>query len=239
MNMETMCWKYLTAALLATCLTGQAAAQGSALQELFGSARSGAGVSLDAMPLPEVSAPEDLNRNDEFRYIDREGVVPEAALQAALSFYKANRGAIGNHNYLSVIDYTQHAGQKRFYVINMRTGKVERFLVAHGQGSDPSRTGYATRFSNENETHATSLGFFRTAETYEGKHGYSLRLDGLSATNGNARERAIVIHGADYVASLGRSWGCPAVEMSVHARLIDMLKGGSIILAYHERAAGN
>ena len=110
-------------------------------------------------------------------------------------------------------------------------GKVERFLVAHGQGSDPSRTGYATRFSNENETHATSLGFFRTAETYDGKHGYSLRLDGLSATNSNARERAIVIHGADYVASLGRSWGCPAVEMSVRTRLIDMLKGGSVILA--------
>lgn len=238
MNMETMVRKSLTAVLLATCLTGQAAAQGAALQELFGAASSG-GVSMDAMPLPGVSAPQDVNKNDEFRYIDRTGVVPQAALQAALSFYKANRGTIGNHSYLSVIDYTQHAGQKRFYVINMRTGSVERFLVSHGQGSDPSRTGYATRFSNENETHATSLGFFRTAETYDGKHGYSLRLDGLSATNSNARERAIVIHGADYVASLGRSWGCPAVEMSVRVRLIDMLKGGSIIFAYHERSAGN
>ncbi len=237
--METIICRYLTAVLLATCLTGQAAAQGSALQELFGAARSGAGVSMDAMPMPEVSAPEDVNRNDEFRYIDRSGVVPQAALQAALSFYKANRGNIGNNNYLSVIDYSQHAGQKRFYVIDMRTGKVERFLVAHGQGSDPSRTGYATRFSNENETHATSLGFFRTSETYDGKHGYSLRLDGLSASNSNARERAIVIHGADYVASLGRSWGCPAVEMGVRTRLIDMLKGGSIIFAYYERSAGN
>ena len=237
MNMEAMIRKYLPAVLLATCLTGQAAAQGSALQELFGATRSG--VSMDAMPAPEVSAPQDVNRNDEFRYIDRSGVVPAEALQAALTFYKANRGNIGNQDYLSVIDYTQHAGQKRFYVINMRTGGVERFLVAHGQGSDPSRSGYATRFSNENETHATSLGFFRTSDTYEGKHGYSLRLDGLSATNSNARERAIVIHGADYVASLGRSWGCPAVEMGVRTRLINMLRGGSIIFAYHKRAAGN
>ncbi len=235
MNMETMLCKILTAALLATCLTGQAAAQGSALQDLFGAARSGVGASMDAMPLPEVSAPEDVNRNDEFRYIDRDGVVPQAALQAALTFYKANRRNIGNQEYLSVIDYTQHSGQKRFYVINMRTGEVERFLVAHGQGSDPSHSGYATRFSNQDDTHATSLGFFRTSDTYDGKHGYSLRLEGLSDTNSNAMDRAIVIHGADYVAALGRSWGCPAVEMSVRTHLIDMLRGGSVIFAYHER----
>jgi hypothetical protein len=232
MNMETMLSKYLPAALLAICLQGQASAQGSALQELFGAARGGG--SIGSVPAPEVSMPEDVNRNDEFVYVDRGNAVPQAALQAALTFYKANRYFLGNHTYLSVIDYTRHASEKRFHVINMRTGEVESFLVAHGQGSDPSHSGFASRFSNENNTHATSLGFFKTGETYEGGHGYSLRLNGLSSTNSNALDRAIVIHGADYVASLGRSWGCPAVEMSVRTALIDKLKGGSIIYAYHE-----
>jgi hypothetical protein len=233
MNMETIIARYLTAALLATCLSVQAAAQGSALQELFGA--SGPGASISDMPVPGVSVPEDVNKGDEFQYIDPGHVIPQVPLQAALRYYKANRGNMGNPNYLSVIDFTQHTGQKRFYVIDMRTGKVERFLVAHGQGSDPSHSGYASRFSNVDSTHASSLGFYRTAETYEGKHGFSLRLDGLSSTNSNARARAIVIHGADYVASLGRSWGCPAVEMSVRTRLINTLKGGSIIYAYHKQ----
>lgn len=233
--METGFLKHLPALLLALCFSGQAAAQGSALQELFGAAGPGAGVAAGALPSPVMSGPEDVNKGQEFEYVDRGNVVPEAPLQAALRYYKANRGNIGNQEYLSVIDYTQHAGQKRFYIINMRTGGVERFLVAHGRGSDPSRSGYASRFSNEDNSLATSLGFYRTSDTYDGKHGYSMRLEGLSRTNSNALARDVVIHGADYVASLGRSWGCPAVEMSVRTRLINMLKGGSIIYAYHRQ----
>jgi hypothetical protein len=80
----------------------------------------------------------------------------------------------------------------------------------------------------------SSLGFYLTAETYNGEHGYSLRLDGLSSTNSNARERAIVIHAADYVApgeKIGRSWGCPAVEPRYHQQIIDELKEGALIYA--------
>lgn len=228
---------FSAAVLAAFVLIGRAGAQNSALGDLLGNSGT-----MDAAENPDfaaaVPAPE-IRAEGEFDYVDPGHVVPAAPLAAALKYYKANLSAIPNPYYLSVIDYTQHANNKRLYVINMRTGAVERYLVAHGKGSDPQHTGYATVFSNEDGTHASSLGFFRTGGTYEGQHGYSLKLHGLSPTNSNALARAIVIHGADYVdpgvAPLGRSWGCPAVEMSERTKLIDTLKSGSIIYAWHER----
>ena len=84
-------------------------------------------------------------------------------------------------------------------------------------------------------SNASSLGYYMTAETYTGSHGYSLRLDGLSSTNSKVRSRAIVVHGADYVEEAaviqGRSWGCPAVAMANRTTVINMIKGGSIIYA--------
>jgi hypothetical protein len=107
--------------------------------------------------------------------------------------------------------------------------------VAHGSGSDKANDGYAEKFSNVSGSNASSLGFYMTAETYNGKHGLSLRLDGLSSTNSNVRARAVVIHGASYVSDsdikAGRSWGCPAVSMASKDKVIKMLKGGSIIYA--------
>lgn len=86
---------------------------------------------------------------------------------------------------------------------------------------------------------ATSLGFYRTGKIYIGKHGPSLRLDGLSTTNSNARDRAIVIHGADYVQEegriQGRSWGCPAVAQNNRESVIERLKGGSLLYATLEK----
>lgn len=91
------------------------------------------------------------------------------------------------------------------------------------------------------EFRQSSLGVYRTAETYQGKHGYSLRLDGLSpGKNSNARKRAIVVHGADYASprhlqkfdKLGRSWGCPALPREQSRAIIDTIKGGSVIYAH-------
>ena len=98
-------------------------------------------------------------------------------------------------------------------------------LVAHGQGSGAT---LATQFSNDADTHRSSLGLFVTRDAYVGKNGYSLRLDGLDdGINDQARARAIVMHGAAYVSAaaikvmgrLGRSWGCPAVSTSVGTRI--------------------
>ena len=99
----------------------------------------------------------------------------------------------------------------------------------------------AVRFSNDHRSLATSLGLFRTAETYRGANGYSLRMDGLEpGFNDRARERAIVMHGAPYVSEafakahgrLGRSWGCPALSAGVAQEVIDTIRGGSLVFAY-------
>jgi L,D-transpeptidase catalytic domain len=111
--------------------------------------------------------------------------------------------------------------------------------VAHGQGSGHN---VPTAFSNVEGTHQSSLGLFVTTETYTGRNGYSLRMDGLEpGFNDQAMARAIVMHGASYVDAdrgaamgrLGRSWGCPAVRTAVAKPLIDSLKGGQFLFAYY------
>lgn len=176
---------------------------------------------------------------DSFFYVDRNGKVPENALKKAISFYKENQSKISNKKYIAIADFTQHSSSKRLYIINMENGQVEQYLVAHGKGSDPDHDGYADKFSNIENSNATSLGFYLTAETYYGKHGYSLRLDGLEESNSNARQRDIVFHGASYVVNngekIGRSLGCPALENSMSRKVIDMLKGGALYFAYHAK----
>jgi len=144
---------------------------------------------------------------------------------------------------LTVIDYSRPSTAKRLWVYDLTTHELlyeER--VAHGQGSGAN---LATKFSNENDSHQTSLGLFVTDTTYVGRNGYSLRLDGLDRdVNDRARERAIVMHGAPYVSEafvksngrLGRSWGCPAVSEAVARELIDRVKGGGLVFAYYPDA---
>jgi hypothetical protein len=149
-------------------------------------------------------------------------------------------GAVRNPSTLTVIDYSKPSTEKRLWVFDLRSHEmVFEELVAHGQGSGGN---VPTLFSNDPETHRTSLGLFRTADTYVGKNGYSLRLDGLDpGFNDHARERAIVMHGAPYVSAefaqaqgrLGRSWGCPALEADVAREVIDRVKGGGLIFAYY------
>jgi hypothetical protein len=122
-------------------------------------------------------------------------------------------------------------------VIDLRTGEVESLLVAHARETGMLR---AEHFSNENGSNKSSLGMYLTGELYEGKHGLSMRLDGMEPTNSNARRRAIVMHGADYVSPkvirqqgrLGRSLGCPALEMGAIERIVKEINGKSVLLIY-------
>lgn len=138
-----------------------------------------------------------------------------------------------NDTYVVVIDYRRASGEPRFFLVDMRQQTATSFLVSHGSGSDPDHDGMADRFSNVPGSRMTSLGAFVTAETYYGRHGLSLRLDGLEQRNNAARERAIVIHGADYVTpkrkKMGRSWGCPALERSVALDLIPKIANGVLV----------
>jgi len=140
---------------------------------------------------------------------------------------------------LTVIDYSKPSTEKRMYVFDLNSNAVlYTELVAHGQGSGEN---LATRFSNEPNTHASSLGLFVARGTYIGKNGYSLRLDGLDqGFNDRALERAIVMHGAPYVnpaaipsmGRLGRSWGCPALRPAIAREVIDRVKDGGLVFAY-------
>jgi len=141
---------------------------------------------------------------------------------------------------LTLIDYSLPSTRPRLWVFDLNRGKLLfNELVAHGRNSGDNM---ATRFSDAMESRETSLGLFRTADTYVGHNGYSLRLDGLEpGFNGHARERAIVMHGAPYVDAnvakangrLGRSWGCPALREAVAHQVIDTVRGGGVIFAYY------
>ena len=141
---------------------------------------------------------------------------------------------------LAVIDYSRASTEPRLWVFDLANNKLLfREVVAHGQGTGENM---ARAFSNLDGSHQTSLGLFRTADTYIGKNGYSLRMQGLEpGTNDAAMTRAIVMHGAPYVnvrtarekGRLGRSWGCPAVRPEVAHQVIDSLKNGQMIFSYY------
>ena len=165
----------------------------------------------------------------------------EMALGAASCAVRT--GAVKDPETLTVIDYSKPSSERRLWVFDLKSRElVYEELVAHGQGSGANM---ATEFSNDDESHQTSLGLFVTRDTYVGKNGYSLRLDGLDqGVNDRARDRAIVMHGAPYVSEqfvkangrLGRSWGCPAISAAVARQMIDRVKGGGLVFAYYPAA---
>ena len=166
------------------------------------------------------------------------GKPERGAVVQALLFLENNATKIPNKGYLTLIDYSKSATEKRFIVIGLQTGNIESYNVSNGRGSDPDHDGIAQSFGNEDGSYKTSLGFFVTLEDYysEKFDSAALRLEGVSETNSKAFERAIVIHGADYMnpakGIYGRSLGCPALEKAVSAKVIDKIKDGSLILAY-------
>lgn len=161
--------------------------------------------------------------------------LPTKHLNDAQVYFEKNKQKFQNKDYLVVIDYSQPSNVKRFHLVDTKSKRIESYLTAHGKGSDPLHTGKATLFSDKQGSKMTSLGFFKTDITYVGQHGYSLKLDGLSPSNKNARSRLIVIHGASYVDPkrkvIGRSWGCPALEPLHTKNIIDKIKGGALIYA--------
>lgn len=140
---------------------------------------------------------------------------------------------------LTVIDFSLPSTAKRLWIIDVARQEVlMNTVVSHGRNSGMLM---AEKFSNNPESYQSSLGFYKTAETYHGKHGYSLRLDGLEkGFNDQARSRAIVVHGADYAREevakmsgrLGRSLGCPAVPSELSKEVIDLIKDGSLLFIF-------
>jgi len=165
---------------------------------------------------------------------------PEA-LHAALTSWDALRaqGQVSSP-LLSVIDYGLPSTEKRMWVFDLASETLLfNELVAHGRNSGED---LAVAFSNDDGSYMSSLGAFVTGSTYDGHNGYSLRLRGTEpSVNDRAEARAIVMHGAPYVdeniarmqGRLGRSLGCPAVRPAIARALIDEIKDGSVIYAWH------
>lgn len=145
---------------------------------------------------------------------------------------------------LTLIDFSLSSNTKRLWIIDMSTNTVlYNSLVAHGRNTGDE---FAKSFSNKPESYKSSLGFYATGEVYQGKHGLSLKLDGLEkGVNDKARERAVVMHGADYVAEsfikqnkrLGRSLGCPAIPVGMTKEIINTIKDKSCLFIYHPSSA--
>lgn len=160
--------------------------------------------------------------------------------EALNGFYEMKQKGLVQKDILTIIDFSLSSNVKRLWVIDLATNTIlTNSLVAHGRNTGDE---FATSFSNQNSSNKSSLGFYATAEVYNGKHGKSLKLDGLEkGINDHARARGIVIHAANYVSQsfinsnkrLGRSQGCPALPENLSNEIIQIIKNKSLLFIYH------
>lgn len=166
------------------------------------------------------------------------GLNPEVFEKALTGFYnlKLTGKISGDKQILTIADFDQNSTKKRLWIVDLeKDSLLLNTWVAHGQRSGGD---VPTRFSDMNDSNESSLGFYVTAEVYHGKHGRSLKLDGMDqGFNSNARMRSIVVHGASYVSQhtinqlgrLGRSHGCPAVPAELSDRVINTIGGKTVL----------
>jgi len=177
----------------------------------------------------------DLNSNKS------KGLRPEALLEAYDKYKEfESKGLILNKK-MTVIDFSLPSYKRRLFIFDMTKGIARPildengYLVAHGKNSGGV---IPDQFSNKVGSLMSSLGAYLTGETYVGKYGRSLKLDGLEPTNSNARLRSVVMHGSKYVSddyvaqqgAIGRSWGCPAIDFKYKDTIIDSIKGKSLLI---------
>ena len=173
--------------------------------------------------------------------LDQEGLSRDAFLKAWQGYNQlTNEGIQSREHIITIADFSQPSTRKRLFVIDLDARQIiHKSLVAHGKNSGLL---YANSFSNKPETNKSSLGFYLTMNTYSGEHGLSLRLKGLEKNiNDKAYERAIVMHGANYVSEsfaekngfLGRSLGCPAIPDALARPIIQSIKNGTVLFIYH------
>lgn len=172
--------------------------------------------------------------------LDTYGLSKETLDYAVKGYEKLlQAGSVNNSKYLTIVDLSQSSRKKRFYIIDMQNHQLAwNTFVAHGKNSGIDE---AVKFSNQPNSEESSLGFYLTKTTYNGKHGLSLRISGLEqGFNNNAEARGIVVHGASYVNEgrvssdyMGRSQGCPALPENEYAQVINIIKDGSVLFIYH------
>lgn len=182
-----------------------------------------------------LDAPEAFARAEaDIKQMDPKALVPHTLLVEALLFFYANQGLVKNHSVIGIVDFSQHSSKARFYIVHTNGSGVQQVHVAHGKGSDPKNTGYATLFGNVPGSEKSSLGFYLTAKQIQ-HHGVAYTLEGLSPTNSNVMARSIWLHAATYVVEsnvqIGRSWGCLAVSFAEQKLVMSSLGADALIYA--------
>jgi hypothetical protein len=171
--------------------------------------------------------------------LDPQRAIRPQLLSLALASYAQHERANLSTRSIAIVDFSQPSSKRRLHLLDLSTGSVQSFLVAHGRGSDTDHDGIASSFSDSLGSHASSLGAYRAAAAYQGAHGLSLSLQGLDPTNRSAQRRAVVLHSQWYVSDrmlaqhgkLGRSWGCFVVDRAVIEDLVQRLTQGGFIYA--------
>jgi hypothetical protein len=171
-------------------------------------------------------------------------IVPSAPAGIDPQLFAKAKAALDQHKIyardsMGIVDFSKPSSEPRFFVVDIASGNVEAYRVAHGRGSDPDHSGFVERFSNDFGSYASSNGTYTTGDYYDGKYGLSLRVRGLDWSNYNAEPRAIVIHNAWYAeddmipthGKLGRSEGCFAMSRENQYKVMRKLAGGRMIYA--------
>ncbi|SDL79312.1 L,D-transpeptidase catalytic domain [Salinimicrobium catena] len=190
---------------------------------------------------PALSAEDEINLLYEAFSAENASLPSRTAFtNGILGYQKLEEEGKIKKELLTIVDFGLNSTEKRMWILDMKSQKVlYNTYVSHGKNTGGDK---ATNFSNTPNSFQSSLGFYVTAETYYGKNGLSLFIDGMEeGFNSNARERYVVVHGADYATQdfidragrLGRSYGCPAVPTKVSKEIINKIKGQSVLFIYH------
>lgn len=172
--------------------------------------------------------------------LDPQGQIRKALLDDALVALKRHGGRIARQDQIYLVDFKAHSSKPRLFRLDMASGEVTAYRTAHGRNSDPAHTGFAERFSNVKDSGESSVGAYLTAGMSSGaKHGANVLLDGLEPTNNEARDRAIIVHAADYCepeflareGKLGRSLGCFALSQADLGVLRPAMDAGRLLFA--------
>ncbi len=173
--------------------------------------------------------------------LDPRGLVRKDLMQRAMAALDIHHRKVPLRDRMYLVDFQKFSGEERLYEVDLLRGEVTAFRTCHGRGSDPQHSGYASDFSNTPDSYMSSVGAFATAgASYGAQQGPNVLLDGLEYSNDRARERAIIIHGADYAdpdflareGKLGRSYGCFSTAHTDLPGLRERMGEGRLLFAW-------